>query len=781
MRLPFLWIALGFSFGIVLEKHWNLPVCWLVGGLFSGIVLLFFLRGRKLFLVHFVLLLGCSGILWARLDAYVPANAVQNFASSERMTLRGVVSSLPEIKIRGKKTTVSLILKAHSITRQEGGPPRKQGEARPFSQGGRRKFHKVRGNVQVFLLQSPVLPQVGDELRLYGELSAPKQVLNPGEFDYGSFLAQKNIGALFQTIGQKSVRVVRTGSGFLPERILAETRRNLAALIDKLYVASEAAILKALVLGLRSDVAPEVRNQFMKTGTIHLLAISGMNITMIAGTFYLMFLFSGLGYQKTSFLTILIVILYVGLAGAGIPVQRAGYGSVLVLAGVLVGRPANLLNALLFSFFMLLLWNPKSLWNIGFQLSFLCVFSLMLVLPLLSRFRSWTLSLGSSLAVLFGTFPVVLYHFNIFSPVGILANLAAIPLFDAALFSALFALIFSGVPLLNMLLINGSSWILGIGLLWVKYLSTWRWGYWFLEKPSLGLLAAYYTSLAMILFFHKKVFGGKRFLMAGLIGCWIIFSVLFFIGSGGKRFELTLLASGRNQIVHARFASGAHWLLNAGRNFPSDQGEWLIAPFLRNRGIQQLEGILLTDLSKKHAGGLVSILRDFPVRHLLYPAASLYGPDEFYINLRKLARKAKTFQRGDAVWMGTEKIRMIAQSQKGAAFLIESGPWRILFISRWDVEIFTQLLLNGEPEIHAVFLPVAGPGIPGEFQDWLDRARPLLVIFPDLPQELAIYLASRRVPYLDLKDTGALSFRRSGPRLELTSFLKGSLGVYSYP
>jgi competence protein ComEC len=201
-----------------------------------------------------------------------------------------------------------------------------------------------------------------------------------------------------------------------------------------------------------------------------------MNITMIAGTFYSIFLFLGLGYRKTAFLTILIVIVYAGLAGAGIPVQRAGYSAVLVLFGALMGRPTNLLNALCFAFFVLLLWNPKSLWNIGFQLSFLCVFSLMLVLPILSRFNAWTLSLGSSLAVLFGTFPVVLYHFNIFSPVSIVANLVAIPLFDAALFSGLLVLIFSGVPFLNFFLIKVSSWILGIGLFWVKCLSTWRWG-----------------------------------------------------------------------------------------------------------------------------------------------------------------------------------------------------------------------------------------------------------------------------------------------------------------
>ena len=271
--------------------------------------------------------------------------------------------------------------------------------------------------------------------------------------------------------------------------------------------------------------------------------------------------------------------------------------------------------------------------------------------------------------------------------------------------------------------------------------------------------------------------------MTGFICCWMIFLVSFFTGSGGKGFELTMLASGRNQIVHARFAGGAHWLFNAGRNFPSDQGEWLIAPFLRNRGIQRLEGILLTDLSKKHTGGLVSVLRDFPVRHLLYPVASPYGAGEFYKSLLKLGRKAKTFQQGDGVLMGAEKIRIIAQSKKGAALLIESGPWRILLVSRWDPELFKGLLRGheNEDEIHAIFLPASEQGIPGEFQDWLDRARPLLVVLPDLQQELVACLASYRVPYLDLKHTGALGFKRNGSRLELASFVKGQLGFYSYP
>jgi competence protein ComEC len=765
MKLPFLWVALGFSVGIALEKYGNIPSVWPVCALGGGTVALWFLRSKRSFLPLFVILLICAGILWARLDAHIPANAIQNYVGPERITLRGVVATLPEVKARGKKTTVSLVLNAHSITRQE---------------NGRWKFHKVSGLVQVFLLQAPALPQVGDELRLYGELGAPRTVLNPGEFDYGSFLAQKNINAVFQSIGKKCVRITKTGNPWAPARVIAGLRRQLAALIDKLYGAPDAAILKALVLGLRGEVLPEVRSQFMKTGTIHLLAISGMNITMIAGTFYLMFLFCGVGFRLTAFLTLLIVTLYVGLAGAGIPIQRAGCGALLVLVAVLAGRPAHLLNSLCFAFFAILAWNPLSLWNVGFQLSFLCVLSLILILPLLARVNAWTLSLGSSLAVLFGTFPVVLYYFNIFSPVSVLANLVAIPLCDAALFTGLFALLLSGVPFVNSALIHLSSWIIGASLAWVKYLSSWRWGYWFLERPSLVRLAGYYAGMAMILFLYKKTFRWKRPLMAGLVLGWLGLSVSFFTGSGGAGFELTLLSSGRNQIAHARFDNGAHWLLNTGRNFPSDQGEWLVAPYLRCRGVQGLEGILLADLSRKHTGGLASVLRDFPVRHLLYPSALPNGPGDFSKNLRKLGRKAKIFRAGDEVSIGEERLRIIAQSQKGAAFLLESGPWRVLIVSRWDAELFDQLLLRNEAGIQAVFLPETGPGIPGVFEAWLDRARPLLAVSPDLSPELLAYLASRSIPLIGLKEAGALSFIRKGPRLELLSFLKGRLGFYAY-
>jgi hypothetical protein len=128
--------------------------------------------------------------------------------------------------------------------------------------------------------------------------------------------------------------------------------------------------------------------------------------------------------------------------------------------------------------------------------------------------------------------------------------------------------------------------------------------------------------------------------------------------------------------------------------------------------------------------------------------------------------------------MGPEKMQVLGESQKGIGVLVSSGPWRMLLISRWDEELFKD---HGSGEIHAVFLPASTQGIPKAFWEWLERINPLLVVFSDAPPELTNYLQFHKRPFLDLKHVGALSFKTSGPRLELRSFLKGPLGFYSFP
>ena len=504
---------------------------------------------------------------------------------------------------------------------------------------------------------------------------------------------------------------------------------------------------------------------------------------MIAGSFYFLLLIFGVNHKTVAAWTIVIVVFYVGLAGTGLSVQRAGYGAVLVLLGILMGRPGNLLNILCFAAFCMLLWNPRSLWNIGFQLSFLSVFSLILITPLTARLNFRFLPLGSSLSVLLGTFPVVLYYFNIFSPVSLVANILAIPIFDAVLFVELLSLVFCGIPILNTILIKLTSLFLLAGLAWIKYLSVWRWGYWFLVKPSLLQLLLYYVGLGSILMIRKVEISGRRWFLAGAVIFWFMMMLSFFRHAGSEVFGLTVLESGRNPIAHVQFSDGSHWLINTGSTFPSDQGEWLVAPYLRSLGVNYLEGILLLDLSKKNMGGLRAVLRDFSVRRLIYPQQCPLSSHGSFSALCPLRAKIRTVGAGDKVPVGKESIQVLAENRSGSAVVFECDSWRILMLSRLDKDLLRELSNRKDAsEIHVVILPIAGrSGIPDELDAWLAKIHPLIAVLPKADPEIEKHLLSQRIACLSLKDTGALTIIKNSARLEMKSYLSGEIGFLAYP
>ena len=140
---------------------------------------------------------------------------------------------------------------------------------------GSRRFPKprtVRGDVQVFWMQPGVIPEIGDTVRLYGELKSPRRRLNPGEFDQEKYLQERNIQAVFQVIGKRSGHIVKTASILDPAPWIGRLRFWIAERVDLVYKRPESSILKALILGIRDDIGGRRRDDFMKTGTVHLFA-----------------------------------------------------------------------------------------------------------------------------------------------------------------------------------------------------------------------------------------------------------------------------------------------------------------------------------------------------------------------------------------------------------------------------------------------------------------------------------------------------------------------------
>ncbi len=733
MKFPFLPLAISLSLGMVSSRYAPSVTPVVVSLLVILLPFAWFLRGRKSFFPVFLILIFTAGWIGFSIDGLKPENSVHQFVSDRRLAVTGIVATLPDVKCRGRGRNISFVLKSTEV-----------------NLGSRRypKPRAVRGQVWVYWIQPATVPSVGDKVRLYGLLKKPRQAQNPGGFDQTRYLAEKNIHAMIEVIGPNSGRIVAEGSVFQPARWIGKLRLTIASKIDVLYQRPESSMLKAVILGFRSEIASDLKSAFVKTGTIHLLSISGIHITMVAGGFYLLFLALGAGRRMTAMLTMAVVLCYVSISGMGLPAQRAGWMAGIVLLGVIWGRPSLSMNALCIAFFLMILARPRDLWNVGFQLSYLCVFSLIAFLPRFSSCRSLPGSLGGSLVVTAGTFPLVLYYFNVFSPVSLMANFVAIPVFDAALFLSLFSLLFSAVPLLGEWLIAISSAFIQLMSAWIVQLSRLTWGYWFLSKPTPWQLFGYYGSLAGLLFFWGRNSLWKKQMAILCAGICLVTGLTMMRTEPDAGFFVNVLCAGRDPVIHVRFSGGRNWLIGAGRRFPSDQGEKIILPYFQQKGIRALDGILVPGSYKKHWGGLMTILRELRVQTVVFPG-DFHVPEE----LSRYSDKFRYVRSGETILElpDRESLMMEWAGKKDTAVFIEAGQQKICFVP-CGLDPLRISRISPPPDI--LILPFVKKIAP-----WNGVEEVRLWVLPGAETEAALFLQKQAGQRYFLNEKGALNIR----------------------
>ncbi len=601
MRRPFFWPALGLASGILVGRFFTLPLPPLFISLVCLLPFLWFLRGRPLFVLVFLLGMTGIGLLRIQKELELPPHHISKFADGRWLTLEGKIVSLPEAKAKGKRRIVSFVLASQDAFHRD-------------------EFFQTTGRVQVFLFNPSEAAPYGSRIRLRGRLVLPKRPRNPGEFDYRRYLADQGIHAVFEAYGPRSHRVIETRGPLYekPFKWVEGLRAQSARRIESLFKPPIHSLLKALLLGIRRDLPEEFRDEFLKTGTAHLLAISGMNITLVAGTLFFLALLVGFPQKGAAGVGLISAVGYVFLSGAGVPVVRAGWMAGLFFVGVLLEREKDFFNSLFFALALILFFDPLALFQVGFQLSFLSVFFLLLLRP--RPLAEWWGDMLQTVVVLIGTFPLGIFYFNVFSWASILANLLAIPLFHLGVLTGALSLGVGDIPFLGPSFVGMSTLFLRAGLAWIFLWAKIPWGYFYLRPPSAALIGFYYLALALGLLTRKA---GKKLplvLRPLSLSLWLLATALFFLPARDQKFSLTIFDSGQNELLHIRFPGGKHWLVNAGRERSSNQARWILSPYLRKSGVKELQGILLTDDSPRHTGGLATLLRNFSSGFLVVPS-----------------------------------------------------------------------------------------------------------------------------------------------------------------
>jgi competence protein ComEC len=325
------------------------------------------------------------------------------------------------------------------------------------------------------LAKLPPYPEraYGDRLRLTGALTTPREAERAGQFDYRAYLARKRI---FSLIEPTAVRQIATRTGSPAIAALLDLRDRARQVLLRELPEPQASLAVGILLGLQSTIPPDVSGDFSATGTSHILVISGWNISIIAAALYALAGRLRLP-QRAVFWVILVAIwLYTLFVGATPTVIRAAVMGTIVVIGQRAARPAHAWTTLFAATWAMTLWDPQTLWDLGFQLSALATASLfaygkgvervLLRTPLRAGWLDWAReALTATLAAQILALPLILYQFGNLSIIAPAANVALLPMVPYAMLFGALALIAGAVwlPL--------GQWLAAVAYLFLGWLT----------------------------------------------------------------------------------------------------------------------------------------------------------------------------------------------------------------------------------------------------------------------------------------------------------------------
>ena len=450
----------------------------------------------------------------------------------------------------------------------------------------------------------------GQALEIDGVLKKPSAAEAEGLFDYRAYLANQGIYYEFTTSLPGDWRVVgQTNSPPLAHHFRAWARDTIAMGLPS---QDESLFLEwALTLGWKTVLTDKVTEPFIEAATYHIFAVDGLRVAIIAGILFGLMRALRLPRAYCALLTAPFLLFYAAMTGWPASAIRAIVMALVVFGGWILKRPSDLINSLFAAALIILVWEPRELFQAGFQLSFFVVLCIILILPFFQQVNEhilkpdpllpeslqprwkrilrtpvlWTTDLFlTSLAAWLGSIPLVAYYFHILTPCSGPANVLAVPLCALVLICNLASLLFGAwIPAVSVLF-NYSGWF------WmecIRHTSQWsaHWpaAYFYVPPPSLFTICFYYFALISIFtgWLFKNPF--RIYKIAALVLLCGVWCGLWLHGRPGA--QLTILPAENGYAAYLRSSHSDNWLIDCGNE---SSAQMVTVPFLRARGVNRL-------------------------------------------------------------------------------------------------------------------------------------------------------------------------------------------------
>jgi len=646
-------IYLGSVFGL------SLPLLFL--GLLPLPLLLFRrLRRKSAILAILCLLVFCGGAL--RFQSSLPVTDESHllfYTDSGTVELRGTVSDDPETG----STATQIRFTVSEILVRDG-------------------WQEISGTALLFVPPYPVY-NYGDVLQVSSNLETPAKL---DDFDYAAYLSNQGIQA---TVLYPTIEVLDTGNGIRPVAWIYSLRHNLSKSLAEILPEPHASVAQSVILGLRKGIPSSLKDDFSRSGTSHLLAISGLHLSIIAG----MLLETGtrlFGKRRHAhiWLAMVGVWFYAVISGLDPPILRAAIMVSLFLAANILGRQRSAITGLAFAAAIMTFTNPRILWDVSFQLSFMAMAGLTTVSPFLqshgrelvgrvfgedspvaSTGRYITDNLGITLGVLVTVWPLIACYFGIISLVAPLATSLALPALPGVIITGTLA---AGLGLFIMPAAQVVGWLAWLFTSYITLVVTGLAGIpgTSIEGASLnaGPVVAYYiifTAAILLRKYWPKASGtvqkSARYVSA-IPGKWVlpplalvaVLTSIAAVSMPDDNLHVSFLDVGQGDAILIQTPMHQDILVDCGPN-TSDVINALgkKMPFWD----RTIDLLVLTHPHADHLTGLLEVLNRYRVKQVLYPELDCDSPlcDEWYSLIETKGIQATIAVAGQRIDLGSDR------------------------------------------------------------------------------------------------------------------------------
>ncbi len=432
---------------------------------------------------------------------------------------------------------------------------------------------------------------LGDKVKIKGTLKLPSKNTVPNLFNYRTYLNNNNI---YYILTASEITKIKNNT-----KILTHYKNKLQKYINRKKAHT---YLNIFILSNKNDLDKEVLNSYQVNGLSHLFSISGMHITLLLGTILkLLDKVSYNRYYKYIFL-IIILIIYMYLTDFTPSILRSGIMFILLTLNKLFNFKIKTKNIIMLTFIIIVLINPYYIYNLGFQLSYLISFYLIIFAHIINKHKNYFKKLFiTSLISFLVSFPIIISNYYQVNLLSILINLLFVPIISYIVLPLAF---------ITLILPTDSLLILTMDILEGISLSLTNINYLLLElpKPSIYLIIIYYAIITLLLI-NKK--------------CFISLLTTIFIHKISINFnpnmEILFLDVSQGDSILLHYPHNKYnILIDTGGNYNYEISKNIIIPYLKSKGINKIDYLILTHGDYDHMGESINLIENFKVEKVIF-------------------------------------------------------------------------------------------------------------------------------------------------------------------